>query len=421
MNERPLVVKQGKRKLTEAEKADIREHMREFEERYAAQTTDEGRAQVVAEAQEHRKWLAQELGVSVPQIGGVSAYKFKGDGGLELRPFADPQTGVAESRMPVQSDSPPIVLRESAPLPQDEPGASPKIEAMYDNPTKRAWRMAIRNAIVENFTPEYLRTARVVCLPGQALQEVTDVYLPLGIRPENIICLERNKDFANTMRANAQKLELAVEIRNESVEEFLKSEHPPISIASFDFLGPLHQGFFLELHKLRKAQKFAIVTNFQQRRERTGPRLALQANALLVRDVRSKQPPAITSLIRGSQLREFSGTKGAVDYLDQAYEGESAPALAEARDDGMYKLLEGFAGQRVDEVADNLYAEVGESPPHFSDMAALKQFVNGGAMAVTRMIEEVVAQNPRLEKKLRGNSYNSRIPESAGFSHFSLR
>lgn len=345
-------------KLTDEQKAHIREEMSKCEN--------------PQDARMRRRDLARETGANIKQISAVAAYKV-GPDGLDLRP-----------QFPKSSKS-------------QVAEVVPKIEAIYDNPTKKAWRNEIGKVIEEDFSKEELQTARVVCLPGQALQEVTDVYLPLGIQPQNIVCIERDPKVAATMRANATILKQPVSIFEGSVEDFLQSPHEPITIASFDFLGPLHQSFLIGLQFLRTTDKFMIITNFLQRRERKTEQLALSVSSsvhrTLIEEARSDQ------MIFGDPLKGDHILKKFDESVDDALKDQTNMALSEARDEGMTGTLSlCLKPELYVRPLDALYAEVGTRlPPGISDHAA---FIYHTGVNVHAVFKSAFEKYPELSKKV---------------------
>lgn len=363
--------------LTDEQKAEIRLEMSKC-------TTGQ-------EARVHRKFLAEYYGVTVQQIAGVSAYKLKEDGTLDLKP----QFGTSRTPPREKTES---QLHEPT---STELSASnvifPKIESIYDNPTKRAWRKKIKEAIESEFTSERLRDARVVCMPGRALQELTEVYLPLGIRPENITCIERDAETVRAMKESARLRQLPVKIFEGTVDEFLRGSHEPVSIASFDFLGPLHEGFLESIKRLRAVDTFMIATNFLQKREQKFSQDTLKALTLVKRALESNQTkyprPILGSHDNLISLLHLGNTARVTRQMKPA-------ELSEARDEGMAMILIGSVMMgRIEHATDELYAEVNKSFPFVSSQESAA-FTWHATRLLSTGIEQEIKKYPKLFDRL---------------------
>lgn len=327
-------------------------------------------------ATKRRKQLAVFYGANVKQIGAVSAYKRDGDK-LSLEPKFD-----------------------------KPPPAAPQMEAVYDNPTKRAWREKIAGAIYSNFTKEQLHSARVVCLPGQVLQEVTEVYLPLGIQPQNIVCIESDPDVAKTMRASVKALvqkkvlSQPVTIFEGTVEKFLQSPHEPVTIASFDFLGPVHKSFLENLPSLRRAEKYMVVTNFLQKREQKDPQSVLRAYTSATREQLEISQPDIKEIRLPSEFLKSGTGKSYDKHLEDVMIGGVPVDLSKARDEGMIMMLalHMFSG-RAKQVLEEIYAEVGASPPPFTPKQC-SEFLHNALPDMSNILERSFEKYPALVEKL---------------------
>ena len=349
--------------LTPKDKADIRDAIRQC-------TTPEERTEL-------GKWLAEYFDVSIQTIAGIIAWK--DEGSLTLKP---------------QFEKPP-------PTP-------PRMEEVYDNPTKREWRAKVKRAIESDFTPDRLHDARVVCLPGQALQEVTEIYIPLGIQPQNIVCIEGNKDVANKMRASVKTLvqrkvlSQPVTIFEGTVEEFLKSEHEPVTIASFDFLGPVHKSFLEGLRDLRTADKFMLITNFLQRRERKEPQTELRTLTSVTREKIIKPILKPTEDVRhwSEFLMDSDNERDYLVHREDILTGRTTIELSDARDEGMVMTLIGAVrGGHIPRAFEELYSEVGSSPPALTP-DQLFDFLAHSSQYMARSINEAFEKHPGLFKTL---------------------
>lgn len=372
-----------KNKLTEEQKEEIRAEMLKC-------ATPE-------QARDLRKIMAEYFGVTISQIAAITAYKRNADGSLGLRP----QFSKALSRSSTGEHLSPVsVLENEASFAFNARESTTQIEAKYDNPTKGAWRLKVREAIQDNFSKNELRKARVVCLPGQALQEVTQVYMPLGIQPENIVCIERDHVVADRMRAAARQESLAVTIFEGTVEEFLQSPHKPVTIASFDFLGQVHASFLGFLPYLRTADKYMLITNFLARREQKGQQLDLKTNMILGRAIGTL--PSITTLDHPSRLRELSDsiTESFHESNADLVAGKKDVDLSTARDEGLITtLFNAVAAGHNLAAYEELYRERGATPPRRSQESIIK-FVSCVPDDLWEIIEQAFAPYQQLSKRL---------------------
>lgn len=376
-------IEKKKAVLTDEQKAEIRLEM--------------DKCKTEQEAREHRKFLAEYYGATLAQIAAVTAYKVNPDGSLNLTPQF-PKTPVPQHDTS-KSESRDEVFGEA----DDETvsSAPPQVEAVYDNMTKRAWREKIREAITDNFTPERLSGARVVCLPGQALQEVTEVYLPLGIRPENIVCIERDSRVIETMRVNAEKMNLPVTIFAGTVEKFLQSVHEPISIASFDFLGPVHKSFLESLLHIRKAEKFMIITNFLRKREQKDSQETLRTFTAYQRTAQARPNPSFKVIKRGSDLTKLHDDTDLEKNIEDVLSGRTPVELSTARDEGMSTTLAAYiAINESKHAVDDLFTEIGASSPSFIKPEEHIKFNQQLTHDIAVIFEDAFEKYPGFLKKL---------------------
>jgi hypothetical protein len=144
----------------------------------------------------------------------------------------------------------------------------------YDFEAKRAYRQAWADFIMKHYPSEHLRRdLQVLCLPGHEGLEVTEVYLPLGFRPENIFGVERDREALNLLT----KLDLGINIVEGEMLDFLKYSDPSLTfdIANFDFTGrasafctvsPIMS--FFERNRLSKFRRTLLGTTFWAGMER---------------------------------------------------------------------------------------------------------------------------------------------------------
>jgi hypothetical protein len=184
-----------------------------------------------------------------------------------------------------------------------------------------------------------------------------------------------------------------------SVEEFLKSPHEPVTIASFDFRGPVHASFLSNLLKLHTAEKFMVIGNFLQRREQRNPQTVLKTLSSLGRSLQAIVPETSGTRLGSELLRPDVRTDLDSHFLD-VITGKTPINLAEARDEGMASALMFFSfGAEFMRAFEDLYAEVGISPPQFTQ-AERANFTGRAVRYIATMIEREFGKYSRLYSKL---------------------
>lgn len=141
-------------------------------------------------------------------------------------------------------------------------------KANYDFPAKHEWRQVWADYIRSEFGPARLRDALVVCLPGRAVEPEVSKYLALGVRPENIYCVEGSARVRDEFLANAQRL--GVKPLTEPLEKALVrlgEKGLRFDIANFDFHGPQSRGHRRALDALPRASDSIVVYNALGKRD----------------------------------------------------------------------------------------------------------------------------------------------------------
>ncbi len=79
------------------------------------------------------------------------------------------------------------------------------------------------------------KDVKVLHFGGVDLAEAKQVYLPRGIKPENIVSIERDRASAEAQR----KLGLGVQVVNQDIVDYAKSEDINFDVISLDYIGPI--------------------------------------------------------------------------------------------------------------------------------------------------------------------------------------
>ncbi|MBM0103200.1 tetratricopeptide repeat protein [Steroidobacter sp. S1-65] len=136
----------------------------------------------------------------------------------------------------------------------------------YKQVVKESSRTALREFIQAAFTLREISIARVLCFPGREGLEVP-IYCGLGVPPENIVCIEKDRCFANELKRRKQ----GTKIHRQTLQDFL--DDPPVGqfeIISLDTMAQF-ASFVPALHALRGrdliADRAILSTNFCGARE----------------------------------------------------------------------------------------------------------------------------------------------------------
>ncbi len=138
----------------------------------------------------------------------------------------------------------------------------------YDFPEKHEWRKWWSNIIREEFGPKRLKTAKVVCLPGRAVEPEVSKYLEMGISANNIFCVEGSPQVRSEFLANAERLGVRaypMELKD-ALLQLGKSGHT-FDIVNFDFHGPFSRKQHRALVAVPLSNDAIIIYNALAKRE----------------------------------------------------------------------------------------------------------------------------------------------------------
>lgn len=105
---------------------------------------------------------------------------------------------------------------------------------------------------------------KVVCLPGVMCYEIP-LYLELGIKPQNIVGIERDERDYQLMQYEAKRY--GIRTFKGSIAQFNKQNDELFNIINFDYLGQLCEGSLRDIRNVKKARRTMLITNFWCRRE----------------------------------------------------------------------------------------------------------------------------------------------------------
>lgn len=139
----------------------------------------------------------------------------------------------------------------------------------YDFEAKRLYRAQLKSFIEKHYPTEIERcNLRVACLPGHEGLEVSEVYLPLGIKPTRIYGIEQDAEAAQELRQR----KLGIDVHESSALSFFSLKNTPrFDIINLDFksqfgedeMETLKTVFFNE----RMKNRCIVGTNFYGSRE----------------------------------------------------------------------------------------------------------------------------------------------------------
>lgn len=138
----------------------------------------------------------------------------------------------------------------------------------YDFPAKHAYRESLREFILKKF-PNLAarRDLRVACFPGHEGLEVSEVYIPLGIRPTRIYGIEENKSVVQEI----DSLNMGIQVIPEKAIDFFKKESVKFDIINLDFQSQFGMDEIETLcainHNSRLKNRAILGTNFYGSRE----------------------------------------------------------------------------------------------------------------------------------------------------------
>ncbi len=233
-----------------------------------------------------RRALVELLGLSYPQVKAIAAWKIRPDQDklvLESTKVVNKLADVKQGQ-PTEKDNanPSIINQIAEPLPVNTPSEDnaivndsrisfhPKSGAWMDfenSPIKDIWRKAEAQFIDENLPrdPKKRAKMRVLCTPGIKCYKEVDHLIGIGIRPENIVAVEREKGAWNEFVANCK--DKGIKPIYGDLSDVLEETNEPFDIVTLDFLGQLCAPSIGIIHKLPLADKAVLAVNFLAKRE----------------------------------------------------------------------------------------------------------------------------------------------------------
>jgi hypothetical protein len=165
--------------------------------------------------------------------------------------------------------SPPIVqvLDDDEIRDSDDRGVSGDMMD-YDFEAKREWRRAFARFIRDNFSTAELSIARVLCLPGRAVEPEVRHYLEMGVKPENIFAVEGGRPEAREeFTSNCRRLGIRYILgRLERVVDGFPAGQP-FSIVNLDFHGQLDATKHRTFTRIPVAEDAVFILNVLGKRE----------------------------------------------------------------------------------------------------------------------------------------------------------
>lgn len=162
-------------------------------------------------------------------------------------------------------------IREEVPL-YDAAGSvaesSDGAHIEYDNEVKNKWRAAVAETINEAIPLHKRAKMKVLCLPGKEWVEVTQIYLALGFKPENIYGVEREYSVREDFEAKAESLGCNPYFG--TLDAFLDQNQDSFDFVSLDFLGPLgtDKERIISKLKLSSREAYVLINHMAQRESR---------------------------------------------------------------------------------------------------------------------------------------------------------
>lgn len=148
-------------------------------------------------------------------------------------------------------------------------------EVDYDFPTKVAWRHKWVEFIKNNFSPQELAEAKVLCMPTYDMAREVRLYLELGIQPSNIFAFENKKQLFQRFETNCNAVGINPVCGDLNI--LLPNMKEKFSIVNFDFPGMFCLGYMTILENVLVAPKAAVCINLMSGRENTRSKQGLAA------------------------------------------------------------------------------------------------------------------------------------------------
>lgn len=216
------------------------------------------------------------------------------DAGENRSGFADP-TAAETTAADVLPEPPPVAEGEGIPdltgfsfnrdcIGQDVATVDPQIEpepdldsddlgvrgdtANYDFESKHLWREFWDRFIRFHFSPVRLREAKVICLPGRKVEPEVSRYLKMGVRPENIFCVEGSTRVRAEFLENCQRLGVrAFPMKLEAALRQLFAEGIAFDIVNYDFHGQYSDAHLLSVANTPLSADAIVIHNAMGKRE----------------------------------------------------------------------------------------------------------------------------------------------------------
>lgn len=168
--------------------------------------------------------------------------------------------GLITPRMQVVSE----VKSENPPSPSLD---SDYLGVSYDFAEKQEWRAALGSYVGEFLRGRDPKSVRVLCLPSENPEREAQIYLNLGIPPENIYGVEGNPVLQPKFIAGCKAL--GIHHITGDLQEFLKGTDLKFDIVSLDFMGPLSERSLGAIRAVRVNPEAAFLVNLLAKREKS--------------------------------------------------------------------------------------------------------------------------------------------------------
>ena len=219
------------------------------------------------EKSQRRIALAEQYDVPIGGIRAITAY---------TKIWADHATKVLEEPPVIETIPEPQVIETPEPEPiasaQDLPvvrSARTGAEIDYqDSPEKKEWRRKKFEFLMERTTPQERAKMKVIALTGRQWIDATELYLPAGILPQNIVGVENSPEawVQEEFERTGKSLDCETHPRTDLLG-FLRNSSVAWNVVDFDFLGPICPKYIEILQHVRLSPRAFVFTNFMGKRE----------------------------------------------------------------------------------------------------------------------------------------------------------
>lgn len=208
----------------------------------------------------------------------------------------------------------------------------------YQNVVKQRCRKHFRKFIKRHLNRPH--NAKVLCFPGHECLEIFEVYDKLGVRRENIYCLERDKKVA----AMIAEKNLGVKLIVEEFNDFIKNTDVVFDIVSLDFMGQLgtFEDAIFNMHARGLIADHAVVfTNFCGAREssRTKRLYENQVKKNASEKDRREEEALVKKLIEATNVGDEDAQNKIVDELEKRWASPLNKPVSETRDEAVHMAL----------------------------------------------------------------------------------